>query len=1704
MAHVPDSAVGAATVLQIFRRWVAETPQAIALEAEGLELSYRELNRRADRLAARLAELGIPLEAPVGIVLRRSAAQIASVLAVVKAGAAYLPMDPDHPTERLTGMLEESGAQVLLTHRDLAGVFESSVETLVFPEEALEDARPSPPIPEPLLSPDSLLYLIFTSGSTGRPKGVAVPHRGVLALTQDAKICDLSPGSRMGQISNASFDISGWELWGSLLRGATLVVIPSRDVRVPTVLAQRLREKSISHLILSASLFNEVERSSPEAFAHVQQVLCGGEPLVPATIRRVLERGAPAQLANAYGPTESSVVSAWNPVSRVPPEAASIPIGTALEGEELLIVDADLAPRRIGEIGEILIGGDGLARGYYRRPRETAQAFIPHPSPRLAGERVYRSGDLARWTAEGLVDFVGRKDHQIKLRGHRIELGEIEARLAEHPALNRCVVEPRGAGQEMRLVAYFRSVAEAPSIRQLRSFLASTLPETMIPTVFVEVEAWPLNRHGKLDRAVLPEPGSLRPELEAPRVPPASATERRLERLWSRMLGIADLGIDDSLFELGGHSLLVTRMLSQVRELFGVEAPLDRFFREPTIRGLGAWIDAEPPPEGADEVALGPAPGFAGSPIPLSFSQQRVWFLLQLQPGNLAYQAQCYFRFRGALVPRALRQSLQDLVDRHEIFRTSFVSEEGRPVQVIHPPPRVPLPLVDLSGLPETDRETCGHRVMERILKVLIDPAGKSLVTWVLLRIAVAEHWLLHIEHHLIHDGWSFNILLEELAESYRCRSQGREPVAAEAPLRFADFAAWQHRWVDSVACRRQIDYWTEKLGDHPEALALPFDHPRPTHQTFRGSTLRWQMPPTLARSVRSLSRRRKTTVFVCLESAFAAVLSRYSGQTDVLVGSGIANRRWLAVERLVGMLVNNVVLRNDLSENPTFAEILRRAHRTSQEAFSNQDVPFDRVVKALRPDRGSRQNPLFQAFFSFHDAPLASVDFGEPAVDWVLGLSNGSAKFDLNVTVILPEEQRLGQGGRSSGGPRDEGITFLWELNRDLFDRSTVQRMIGHFERLVTQVSTDENLALDTLDLLTVSERQQLVVENNATIERFSLPFCLDELVRAQIERTPQATALVDETESLSYAALGERVGKVAHGLRELGVGPEIPVAVAMERSADLVVGLLGILEAGGGYVPLEPSYPRSRLGVLLEDLRRLTPASPPLLLAHGATRETLRPLDASGTCRLVCLEDLARTIPLARPQTTGPPMPADRLAYIIYTSGSTGRPKGVMNSHRAVAHRIFWEMRQIELGAKDQVLQKTPFSFDVSVWEFFWPLSVGASLILAKPGGHKEPAYLVELIASAGITTLHFVPSMLRAFLEAPGVGEACAGVRRVIASGEALDPDLVTTFKESLAADLFNHYGPTEAAVDVTTWLCDPVRDHRTVPIGRPTDNTQLYVLDRWGAPAALGIPGELSIGGVQVARGYLGDPRRTAQSFVPDASSVPAAVGGRLYRTGDRARWRRDGALDFLGRRDHQVKVRGFRIELGEIETVLAQHPAVHECVVLPLGGGDRLVAGIVVEEGATPDLRSFLAERLPEYMVPGTFQLLDSMPRTSSGKIDRRALNDLQVPTVGREQAAYVAPRTDTEELLVQIWMELVGSRQIGVKDNFFDLGGHSLHATRHMYRIQELLAITLPVRALYDAPTLETMAQLIEDRILEDLAQMSPDDAALPRACETR
>jgi amino acid adenylation domain-containing protein len=1507
---------------ELFEAQAARTPNAVALVCGDRRLTYHELNQRSNRLAHHLRDLGVGPEVLVGLYVERSPELLVGILGILKAGGAYVPLDPAYPGERLAAIVDDTGFSLLLTQRPLVEDLPDSEAKSLCLDDDLPNGTPEGEANlGRIASAENLAYVIYTSGSTGRPKGAMLTHGGLCNAYrgwEDAYRLRAEATSHL-QMASCGFDVFTGDWVRALCSGGKLVLCPREFLLDPPRLYELMHREHVDCAeFVPAVLRNLVQHleKTGESLAFMRLLVVGSDVWYAGEYHRISRLCSPeTRLINSYGLTEATIDSTYFEEAELDlPEDRPVPIGRPFANVEVRILDRNLQPVPVGVPGELHIGDRGLAQGYFKQPELTAERFISDPFSGRPGARLFRTGDLARYLADGLIELLGRTDDQVKIRGFRVEPGEIEAVLSQHPAVRQAVVVARGDRPESKhLVAYLRADgASAPSSQELRAFVRAKLPDYMVPLGFVVLDALPLSPNGKVDRQALPDAKLTRPESEAGFVAPRTPTEERVAEVWANVLGIERVGVQDNFFDLGGHSLLGTQIISRLTQAFQVDLPLRRLFETPTVAGLAESIDVACRSDRRPLPPLQRAP--RDGPLPLSFAQQRLWFLDRFEPGSPFYNIPAAARLIGELDVAALERSLVEIIRRHEILRTTFREVDGQPGQVIAPELPVALRVLDLSNLPAAEREAEPLRLARTEARWPFDLARGPLLRVTLMKLAPQEHVILLVMHHIVSDGWSMGVFYRELTALYQGFATGRPAPLPAVPVQYADYAVWQRDRLRGETLEKQLAYWKERLAGAPAALELPTDRPRPPVQTVRGATEPLLISKDLLSRVKALCQGTGSTPFMVLLAAFQAVLFRYSGQEDLCVGTPIAGRTRPELEGLIGFFVNTLVLRADLSGNPTFLELLARVRETALGAYAHQDLPFEMLVEALQPQRDLSRTPLFQVMFSLQNTPLPSVDL--PGLRFSpIEADSGTAKFDLSLFLTETEQ----------------GLVGTLEYNTDLFEVATVRRLLGHFQHLIHAAVTDPAQRLSELPLLSRAERLQILGEWNATEIKSPEAQTVHRLFELQTEQTPEAAALVFEGEVLTYRELNAKANRLAHFLRDLGVGPEMPVGICVERSADMVVALLAVLKAGGAYVPLDPAYPAERLAYMLTD------AGAYLVLTQASLVARLSGQKAAP----VCLDTDAEAIAQKTEENPSPTTGAEHLAYVIYTSGSTGRPKGVEITHGSVVNFLTYMRRRPGLNERDTLLAVTTFSFDIAALEIFLPLSVGARVELVRREVAQDGARLAEKLAVSGATVMQATPATWRLLLEAGWSGSPDL---KILCGGEPLAPELAQQLL-ARGSSVWNLYGPTET----TIWSTLHQVDGRLgpVPIGRPIANTQVYVVDGQGQAVPVGVQGELLIGGAGRALGYRGQPELTAEKFIPDPFS--GRPGARLYRTGDRARWLPSGELECLGRVDHQVKIRGFRVEPGEIETLLGQHTAVRQAAVVAredTPGDKRLVAYVV--------------------------------------------------------------------------------------------------------------------------------------------------------------
>jgi len=1656
--NATETAVASATrVTAAFEEQAGRNAAAIAVRCANGTLSYGELNRRANRLARYIKRFGVGPNSLVGIYLDRSFKMIMAILAVLKAGGAYVPIDPNAPVDRLALVIKDTGLVLLLTRRGLGEklpelntevvCLDSISEKISYESDENLGGRPKN---------DDLAYVIYTSGATGDPKGVEISH-GALAnfSTWAIGAYELSGSDRVLQFAAVGFDAAIEEIFPTLLQGATLVLRAEESIASVRKFVDHCRDWQVSVLDLPTSYWHELTRTLcrenialPES---IRLVIIGGEAASPRSLaewQQAVSRRC--RLVNTYGPTEATVVATACDLIAADDATmimAPVPIGRPIANVRVYILDRRQEPVPIGVAGELFIAGAGLAAGYRNSPALTARSFITKSFGDGLEERLYRTGDIVRYRADGQLEFLGRADDQLKIMGYRVEPREIEIALARYPGINAAIVTAfNRENDRQRIAAYVvRQPGANVNADELRTHLSRKLPAYMIPAAIVFLDKFPQSANGKIDRKALPQPVlSISGGAPVARSP----FEQSLVEIWRDILPYAQVEIHKSFFEMGGHSLSATQVMSRVRESFRVELPLRAIFETPTIAGLANQI----------HLALQTSRGSIERPsitsadrsqvLPVSFSQARMWFMHQIAPESPAYNLGVALRLVGSLDRSSLANSLDEIVRRHEAIRTVFPAVDGQPRQVIAESSPVPLPVIDLSNLPLDQRSAKAKELVSEESRRPFNLERDLLMRVVLICLGQEEHVLAIIMHHIASDQWSMGILARELTHLYNSFTTKSQAQLNPAMLQYADFAVWQRQWLTSAAIQEQLSYWKAHL-DGLQAIALPTDRPRPSMQSFNGAYITYDIPADLIADLKAFSARESATLYMTFLAAFKVLLCRYSGQADIAVGSPIANRNWLAVENIVGTFVNTLVLRTDLSGNPNFRELLSRVRNVTIDAFARQEMPFEKLVEELQPQRDASRSPLVQVLFNFQNAPLGDVKLH--GLSWTpFEFELKASQFDLCLAV---DPNVLNK------------IALVY--NPDLFDESRAARMLEHYTNLLKTLTRDPNKKIGQIEFL--SQFEKALFYERPAHTRADVPANLraHELFEAQVKRTPHAVAVIFEGEKLTYQQLNERANQLARHLCALGLRSETPVGVYMERSVEMAVVLLGILKSGGAYLPLDPDYPVQRLAMMIED------GATPMIIAQGKLCRGM----PENNARIVRVDTDWPDIALQSAENPNTAGTSDDLAYVIFTSGSTGRPKGVEITHRALANLLVSMAKEPGIEASDVMLSVTPLAFDISALEIFLPLTVGARVDLLPREIAVDGRLLKERLDASRATIMQATPMTWRMLIEAGWRGK---NGLRILCGGEALPQDLAQSLLARGAA-VFNLYGPTETTIWSTVWKV--ATNGGQIAIGYPIANTSVYVLDAHLLPVPIGVEGELYIGGIGLARGYRGNPELTHAKFIRDPfSDEPSA---RLFKTGDRARYLSDGSIEHLGRSDFQVKVRGYRIELGEVEAALIEHPSVKQCVVVAkhdATGENQLVSYIVpaTSRGMDQDeIQRYLKDKLPAYMVPTVFISLSALPLTPNGKIDRKVLPVPDRPAHPRDGNA--SPHTPLELQLVKIWCELLQIEQVEVTDSFFDLGGHSLLAVRLIAQIENLTGKVIPTATIFRAPTIKQLSALLQD-----------------------
>ncbi len=1646
-------------VHRLIEREARKNPAKVAVVMPGkksdrVELTYQSLNERANQVGRALQAWGVGPGSIVAVHLPRSCEAIISILGILKTGAAYLPLDEFLPKERLATILRDAQASVVVTQASLRErVVENQVRILALDSDESWIAGQDSEDIQVEGEGHQLAYVIFTSGSTGKPNGVMVEHRHLMNVYRGwEEVYHLHEIHTHLQMASFSFDVFSGDVIRALCSGARLVICPKEWMMEPARLFNVLEREHIEcaefvPVVLRGLVdYMETEQKRLPSF---KLLVCGSDIWSKESFEKTRHVfGSHTRVINSYGLTEATIDSSYFEVHGSHLEfEQQVPIGKPFPHTQLLILNQEQQLNPIGVPGEICVGGRAVARGYINKPELTKRKFPMVSLGENPPARIFRTGDLGRYLPDGTIQLLGRIDHQVKIRGLRIELGEVEAVLRKCKDVEEAVVLALSDSfKEPRLVAYLVS-KEKVSPGELKRVLKTQLPEYMIPHIFLPIESLPLTAHGKVDRSALPKPDWVKVGRLDSFIPPGGPIEKYIADMIEDILSRGRVGIQDNFFELGGHSLHATQVISRIRERFKVELPIRAVFESPTVEGLARLIEEAQRAQGeslASVPPIHPVPREQG--MPLSYSQQRMWFLNQLSPEGTAYNMPCALRLTGTLNRAALEQTMEEMFRRHEAFRTTFPTEEGTPIQMIGEVTVPKIPFVDLRLLSKEERVKEAQRLVAADARRPFDLASGPLARFLLIQLSRRDHVFLVTMHHIISDQWSSGIMGREFTEIYNALCRGMVPPVESRTIQYADFAEWQRQWLTGEVLEQQFSYWMNRLEQLP-VLSLPFDHPRPQVETFRGASYALSLPQSLLDGLRQLGIGEDATLFMGLLAGFQALLFRYSGQQDFAIGVPIANRNQLAVENLVGTFVNTLVLRADLSGDPTFREVMVRVKERALEAYANQDLPFDKVVEGLRTSRDSSRAPLVQVLFNVANAPLE--EYRLEGLEWeAFEFELEAAQFDLGLTIDTEISHKA----------------YL-QYNTDLFEASTIRRFVRQYRYLLESALRHPDTPISQLPILGADERYECLVQWNNTKQEFPSQANLVELFEQQVRQHPEAIAAEYHGEHISYQDLNRRANQLAHFLQAKGVKPERLVGICLERSLDMLVGLLGTLKAGGAYVPIDPTYPQQRLKIMLED------SEVALLL----TQQHLLPILPEQQSQVVCIDSDWSSIAQKKDTNLSMSFRSDQLAYVIFTSGSTGRPKGVQIEHQSLVNFLWSMLREPGCGPDDVLLSVTTLSFDIAGLELFLPLLAGGRVLIVDREATFDGGRLIEEIEKGQPTLMQATPATWRMLLESGWSGQDSLVA---LCGGEALSRDLADQLL-ARTASVWNMYGPTETTIWSSLWKVDKTRP---ISIGRPIANTQMYILDQHGEPVPIGVVGELFIGGRGLARGYLKRPELTQERFIPDRFSPTGQ--GKLYRTGDLAKYSHDGLIQCLGRVDHQVKIRGFRVELGEIEKVLMEHPQIQQAVLVARAETPvekRLMAYCVFTEQSYPaigELRKFVLRKLPHYMVPAGFIPIDSVPLLPNGKVDFKALPEpTNVPAVSSVNP--IPPRNSLEAQIMAIWEQVLGHSTFGVHDNFFDLGGHSLLAVQMFAQLEKVLKRRIPVAVLFQAPTIGELAAVL-------------------------
>ncbi len=1657
----------------MFEEQVEKTPNSDAVIFKDKKITYKELNEYSNQLARNLRERGVRPDQIVGLMVDDNSIEMTiGMISILKAGGAFLPIDPNHPKDRIEYMIEDSNVAVLITQTKLKDKIQFGGEAIYLDKQSLFTGKCSNL--EKINQPNDLVYVIYTSGSTGKPKGVQIEHTSIVNQIYGLKtIYKFESSLHHILLASITFDPSVQQIFLPLTTGGKLFLVPKSTKQSVKELWEFIVSNQIDIVNTVPSLMSILmDHADSYSDLHFKYIILAGEVLSKKLYLRLKESLSAEKIINIYGPTEATINTTLYECK--PEEISSIiPIGKPLMNYNIMILDSHQKLLPVDVPGEICISGVGLARGYLNNPKLTAEKFISNPF--TPGERMYRTGDLGRWTADGDIEFLGRIDHQVKIRGVRIELGEIEAVLYQHPTVQETVVIDREdhAGST-RLVAYVvPKHKQNVTIDELRRFLKDKLPDYMVPSAFVALDSLPLTAHGKVDRRALPEPKWGRNNVGEPFVSPHTSVEELLANIWREVLGLKQVGIHDNFFELGGDSLSAIRVIARVKNSLPMEIPLQKLFERPTIAELADEIDKILNEGEKQSAAIMPVSREEG--LPLSFAQERLWFFDQMEPYSSVYNMRLTLRLTGDINMTALERSLHEILRRHEVLRTTFVTENGQPVQVVAPPGVLALPLTDLSEAPEEQREAGVIQLASEEASRPFDLAEGPLMRATLFRLNPQKHVLLLTVHHIVSDGWSMGILSQELSALYEAFSKGRPSPLAELPIQYADFAVWQRQWLQGEKLEKQLSYWKKQLGGDLPILELPTDYSRPAVQTHRGGHCSLQLSRELNSSLNALSQREGVTLFMTMLAAFTILLHRLSSQDDIIVGTPIAGRNCIETEGLIGVFLNTIVMRTDLSGNPLFCDVLGRIRKAALDAYVHQDLPFEKLVEELRPQRDLSHTPLFQVMLNMLNLSYNSNELPESREDMI----ELDSKFDLTLYV----------------SPNDDGMILDLVYNADLFEGLRMTEMLEQMRYLLEQIVVDPEKPIRLYSLCT-PRSAPFLPDPNAALPEPIYP-SVTSMFLSHVDRAPNHPAVSQNGEGWTYKQLSESVYHLAGVLRSHGVEKGVVVAVTGPRSFEIIAGITAVLLSGAVLLAIDQNLPARRKRLMCQE------AKAKCLLHIGDWQGESHWYDEifpSGTISVDKDKGLAVDIgqSLDSSQTDLPELSPDDAAYIFFTSGTSGVPKGVLGCHKGLSHFLTWQRDTFAVGTSDRCAQLTNLSFDVVLRDIFLSLVSGATLCLPDESEGSLSDRVLSWLDREGITILNTVPSVAQSWLGSIPPGITLGSLRNVFFAGEPLRESLLRKWHIAFpdSGQIINLYGPTETTLAKCFFVLPPDIMPGIQPVGRPLPETQALVLSENGQLCGIGEVGEIVLRTPFRTIGYVNNSKEQQRRFMRNHfRDDPNDV---VYYTGDLGRYLPDGSLTILGRLDDQVKIRGVRIEPDEVAAVLERHPLVRSSVVTARKNRHEeynLVAYIVPSgQGkiTVSELRSHLSKHLPDYMIPSAFVMLDSLPLTPNGKVDKKSLPAPESERPDLEDS-FVSPHTPIEELLVGIWCEVLGLKKVGVHDNFFELGGHSLLAIRVMSRLRKVLQMDTPLRFLFEAPTPSGLAT----RIVQSQAEISdPEELA--------